>query len=166
MARRPTLCLLIRLFRPAGQLLQVRYACFVIVNSGSHDVWRIAGFEGIADLSRTLLFARFWPPVLDPNSGRSLCSLAELREQFGPLGASQSGSVLADEIRPNWMGGYGCFDAVDNKNIGVLPHPGTLFFVELRKPVLARLRQSICGLSHFLPDLLRRCVFLSCLALG
>src|SRR5207248_7846431 len=115
--------LLIRLFRPAGQLLQVRYACFVIVNSGSHDVGRIAGFEGIADLSRTMLFARLWPPVLDPNSGRSLRSLAQLWEELGPLGASQSGSVLADEIRPDWMGGYGCFDAVENKNIGHFEWP-------------------------------------------
>src|SRR5213082_1093288 len=90
--------LLIRLFRPAGQLLQVRYACFDIVNSGSHDVGRIAGFEGITDLSRTMLFARLWPPVLDPNSGRSLRSLAELWEELGPPGPPQSGRVLADEV--------------------------------------------------------------------
>ena len=152
MVRRPRSMLLIRLFRPAGQLLQVRDCCFVIVNSGSHDVGRIAGFEGIADLSRTMLFARLWPPVLDPNSGRSLRSLAQLWEELGPLGASQSGSVLADEIRPDGMGGYGRFDAVENKNIGVLPYPRTLFLVELRKTGLARLE---CP-ANFVPVDLRQ----------
>ena len=121
----------------AGQFLQLSDGSFVVVDTRADNVRRVADPQRIANFTRALFFARFWPPILDPYAGGGFCCFAKFGEHFSSLGTLQFGVILADEILPKGMGCYGSFGAVKDENVGALP--------ELCKAGLARLRQALRG---------------------
>src|SRR5215469_15041611 len=149
------------LFAGAAEFLQLNDGSFVVINTCANNVRRVAHRQRIANFTRALFFAWFWPPILDPHAGGSFCCFTKFREKFSPPSTPQFGVILADEIGPKGMGRYGSFGAVKDENIGVLPNPEAFLLVELCKPGLARLRQALRRFLYLLDNLLGRRLFLS-----
>src|SRR6516164_10699760 len=149
------------LFAGAAEFLQLNDGSFVVVNTCANNVRRVAYPQRIANFTRALFFAWFWPPILDPYAGGGFCCFTKFGEKFSPLRTFQFGVIPADEIGPEGMGRYGSFGVVQDENVGVLPNPEAFFLVELCKAGLTRLCQALCCCLYLLDYLLGHRLFLS-----
>ena len=73
------------LFAGAAEFLQLNDGSFVVVNTCANNVRRVAHRQRIANFTRALFFAWFWPPILDPHAGGSFCCFTEFGENSVPL---------------------------------------------------------------------------------
>ena len=78
----------------AGQFLQLNNGSFVIVDTCTDNVRRVADPQCIANFTRALFFARFWPP-LDPYAGGVFVASQSLGNISVPLVPFNSVSSLA-----------------------------------------------------------------------